>query len=144
MTILVWKIPSFLGNAFCTALVGFVLGREHTAYAFLIALKLKLVFPYNNVAIYPISLTLATKVRPTFTYTNPALTVVLKFQLLPVEIHMTALATMSSCAQMGSAICPFITGVLANAKGVSVLQPILLAVLSLMAGLWCLFPTRSI
>lgn len=28
MTILIWKIPSFLGNAFCTALVGFVLGRE--------------------------------------------------------------------------------------------------------------------
>ncbi|KAF8608291.1 MFS general substrate transporter [Ceratobasidium sp. AG-I] len=102
MTILVWKIPSFLGNAFCTALVGFVLGP-----------------------IYPISLTLATK-------------------LLPVEIHMTALATMSSCAQMGSAICPFITGVLANARGVGVLQPILLAILSLMAGLWCLFPTRSI
>ncbi|KAG8725658.1 hypothetical protein FRC12_024164, partial [Ceratobasidium sp. 428] len=73
MTILVWKVPSFLTNAFCTALVGFVLGP-----------------------IYPISLTLATK-------------------LLPIEIHMTALATMSSCAQMGSAICPFVTGVLANA-----------------------------
>ncbi|KAG9085360.1 hypothetical protein FS749_004472 [Ceratobasidium sp. UAMH 11750] len=102
MTILVWKVPSFLTNAFCTALIGFVLGP-----------------------IYPISLTLATK-------------------LLPVEIHMTALATMSSCAQMGSAICPFVTGVLANAKGVGVLQPILLGILSLMAGLWCLFPTRSI
>ncbi|KAG8685755.1 hypothetical protein FRC08_012927, partial [Ceratobasidium sp. 394] len=28
MTVLVWKVPSFVGNAFCTAIVGFVLGRE--------------------------------------------------------------------------------------------------------------------
>ncbi|KAL5635472.1 hypothetical protein ACGC1H_004310 [Rhizoctonia solani] len=102
MTILVWKVPSFVGNAFCTAIVGFVLGP-----------------------IFPTSLSLATK-------------------LLPTEIHMTALATMSSFASIGSALYPFITGVLANTKGVAVLQPMMLGILSVMAGLWCFFPTRSI
>ncbi|CEL51696.1 Bypass of stop codon protein 6 OS=Saccharomyces cerevisiae (strain ATCC 204508 / S288c) GN=BSC6 PE=1 SV=1 [Rhizoctonia solani AG-1 IB] len=102
MTVLVWKVPSFVGNAFCTAIVGFVLGP-----------------------IFPTSLSLATK-------------------LLPTEIHMTALATMSSFASIGSALYPFITGVLANAKGVAVLQPMMLGILSVMAGLWCFFPTRSI
>lgn len=28
MTVLVWKVPSFVGNAFCTAIIGFVLGRK--------------------------------------------------------------------------------------------------------------------
>ncbi|KAF8744273.1 hypothetical protein RHS02_01791, partial [Rhizoctonia solani] len=102
MTVLVWKVPSFVGNAFCTAIVGFVLGP-----------------------IFPTSLSLATK-------------------LLPTEIHMTALATMSSFASIGSALYPFVTGVLANAKGVAVLQPMMLGILSVMAGLWCFFPTRSI
>ncbi|KAG8691080.1 hypothetical protein FRC11_006987, partial [Ceratobasidium sp. 423] len=102
MTVLVWKVPSFVGNAFCTAIVGFVLGP-----------------------IFPTSLSLATK-------------------LLPTEIHMTALATMSSFASIGSAFYPFVTGVLANAKGVAVLQPMMLGILSVMAGLWCFFPTRSI
>ncbi|KAH7340996.1 major facilitator superfamily domain-containing protein [Rhizoctonia solani] len=102
MTVLVWKVPSFVGNAFCTAIVGFVLGP-----------------------IFPTSLSLATK-------------------LLPTEIHMTALATMSSFASIGSALYPFITGVIANTKGVAVLQPMMLGILSVMAGLWCFFPTRSI
>ncbi|KAG8776883.1 hypothetical protein FRC12_000640 [Ceratobasidium sp. 428] len=102
MTVLVWKVPSFVGNAFCTAIIGFVLGP-----------------------IFPTSLSLATK-------------------LLPTEIHMTALATMSSFASIGSALYPFVTGAIANAKGVAVLQPIMLGILSIMAGLWCLFPTRSI
>ncbi|CAE6516666.1 unnamed protein product [Rhizoctonia solani] len=102
MTVLVWKVPSFVGNAFCTAIVGFVLGP-----------------------IFPTSLSLATK-------------------LLPAEIHMTALATMSSFGSIGSALYPFVTGVLANAKGVAVIQPMMLGILSVMAGLWCFFPTRSI
>ncbi|KAG8686048.1 hypothetical protein FRC09_014382, partial [Ceratobasidium sp. 395] len=102
MTVLVWKVPSFVGNAFCTAIIGFVLGP-----------------------IFPTSLSLATK-------------------LLPAEIHMTALATMSSFASIGSALYLFVTGAIANAKGVAVLQPIMLGILSIMAGLWCLFPTRSI
>ncbi|CAE7232259.1 unnamed protein product [Rhizoctonia solani] len=102
MTVLVWKVPSFVGNAFCTAIVGFVLGP-----------------------IFPTSLSLATK-------------------LLPTEIHMTALATMSSFGSIGSALYPFVTGVLANSKGVAVLQPMMLGILSVMACLWCFFPTRSI
>ncbi|QRV86355.1 major facilitator superfamily transporter [Ceratobasidium sp. AG-Ba] len=102
MTVLVWKVPSFVGNAFCTAIIGFVLGP-----------------------IFPTSLSLATK-------------------LLPAEIHMTALATMSSFASIGSALYPFVTGAIANAKGVAVLQPVMLGILSVMAGLWCLFPTRTI
>ncbi|CAE6415378.1 unnamed protein product [Rhizoctonia solani] len=98
----IYIVPSFVGNAFCTAIVGFVLGP-----------------------IFPTSLSLATK-------------------LLPAEIHMTALATMSSFASIGSALYPFITGVIANTKGVAVLQPMMLGILSVMAGLWCFFPTRSI
>jgi hypothetical protein len=57
---------------------------------------------------------------------------------------MTALATMSSFASIGSALYPFVTGAIANAKGVAVLQPMMLGILSVMAGLWCFFPTRSI
>ncbi|KDQ12802.1 hypothetical protein BOTBODRAFT_410933 [Botryobasidium botryosum FD-172 SS1] len=72
---------------------------------------------------FPTSLTLATK-------------------LLPQEVHMTALATMSSFASMGSALFPFLTGVLANAKGPYVLQPMLLGMFCVMGCLWFVFPVR--
>jgi hypothetical protein len=55
MTVLVWKVPSFVGNAFCTAVVGFVLGRELFAshYGW---------YSPSRAAIFPTSLSLATKV----------------------------------------------------------------------------------
>jgi len=55
---------------------------------------------------------------------------------------LTALAAMSSFASIGSALFPFIAGALAAAKGVGVIQPFMLGILSTMGALWCLFPSR--
>ncbi|KAG8895364.1 hypothetical protein FRB99_000624 [Tulasnella sp. 403] len=68
MTFIIWFVPSFVGNAFCAAMIGLFLGP-----------------------IFPTSLALATKI-------------------LPKEVHLTALAVMSSLASVGSALFPFIAG----------------------------------
>lgn len=73
--------------------------------------------------IFPTSLSLATKI-------------------LPKEVHLTALAAMSSVASIGSAIFPFIAGVLASAEGVVSLQPFMCGILGVMGTLWFFFPSR--
>ncbi|KAG8969874.1 hypothetical protein FRC03_000120 [Tulasnella sp. 419] len=100
MTVIIWFVPSFIGNAICAAFIGFLLGP-----------------------IFPTSLALATKI-------------------LPKEVHLTALSVMSSFAAIGSAVFPFIAGVLANAKGVVTLQPFMMGILGMMGCLWFLFPSR--
>ncbi|KAF9520632.1 hypothetical protein BS47DRAFT_1357438 [Hydnum rufescens UP504] len=100
LELLVLFVPSFLTNSVCIGFVGFVLGP-----------------------LYPISLSIATK-------------------LLPPPIHLTALATMSSSASIGSALFPFLAGVIANSTSVKAIEPMVLILLSGMAGLWFLFPSR--
>lgn len=73
--------------------------------------------------IFPTSLSLATKI-------------------LPKEVHLTALAAMSSVASIGSAVFPFLAGVLASAEGVASLQPFMCGILGVMGTLWFFFPSR--
>jgi fucose permease len=40
----------------------------------------------------------------------------------------------------GAAILPFLTGILAQSQGPQVLQPIVLALLAVMLGIWFCFP----
>jgi len=100
MSLIIWFVPSFIGDSVCAAMIGLFLGP-----------------------IFPTSLALATK-------------------LLPKEVHLTALAAMSSVASIGSAMFPFIAGVLASAKGVGSLQPFMCGILGVMGTLWCFFPSR--
>jgi len=100
MTLVIWFVPSFLGDAVCASFIGLFLGP-----------------------IFPTSLSLATK-------------------LLPKEVHLTALAAMSSVASAGSALFPFFAGILATTEGAVSLQPFMCGILGMMGALWCFLPSR--
>lgn len=61
-------------------------------------------------------------------------------KLLPRELHVAAIGFMASFGQAGSAAFPFLTGAIAAKAGVKVLQPILVALLVSMVGLWACIP----
>jgi len=64
----------------------------------------------------------------------------LSTKLLPRRLASTAVGFIASVAQTGSAIFPFFTGVLAQKYSVNVLQPMVLALCSIMTGFWILVP----
>ncbi|KOS20020.1 Bypass of stop codon protein 6 [Escovopsis weberi] len=61
-------------------------------------------------------------------------------KLFPSHVQPTALALIFVCAQMGGSIFPVITGVIAAAAGVKVLQPILVGSMAAMTIAWILVP----
>ena len=60
--------------------------------------------------------------------------------LLPSHMHVAAIGFVAAFAGCGAAILPFAVGVLAQASGVQVLQPIILALLGSIMVLWLLLP----
>ncbi|ETS77687.1 hypothetical protein PFICI_09749 [Pestalotiopsis fici W106-1] len=64
-------------------------------------------------------------------------------KLLPKELHVAAVGLTATIGQAGSAAFPFMTGAIASAKGVGVLQPIMIALLGGMCVLWFLMPRVS-
>jgi fucose permease len=66
--------------------------------------------------------------------------VVMCTKLLPKHLHVTALGTATAVAGIGGAVVPFAVGAIAQAKGVWVLQPIILALVAVISGLWLLLP----
>ena len=60
--------------------------------------------------------------------------------LLPRHLHVSGIAFASSIAGGGAAMIPFLTGAVANIRGVDKLQPIVLTAIVLMMGLWLLLP----
>jgi fucose permease len=61
-------------------------------------------------------------------------------KLLPRHLHVSSIGFAAAFGGGGAAIFPFAVGAIAQAKGVKVLQPIVLAILSAIFILWCGLP----
>jgi fucose permease len=66
--------------------------------------------------------------------------VVVATQLLPRHLHVTTIGFAAAFGGCGGAVLPFAVGALAQLKGVQVLQPIILALLAVLLGLWVCLP----
>ena len=66
--------------------------------------------------------------------------VVMCAKLLPKHLHVSALGAATAIAGAGGAGVPFAVGAIAQARGVWVLQPVILALLAVIAGLWLSLP----
>ena len=66
--------------------------------------------------------------------------VIMATKLLPQELHVAALGFAAALGGGGAAVLPFAVGAIANAKGVQTLQPIVLALLALLLGVWLSLP----
>ncbi|KAF1956078.1 MFS general substrate transporter [Byssothecium circinans] len=66
--------------------------------------------------------------------------VVAATKLLPRHLHVSAIGFAAAFGGSGAAIFPFAVGAIAESKGVQVLQPIILALLGVIWGLWLCLP----
>ncbi|KAJ5371803.1 hypothetical protein N7517_003809 [Penicillium concentricum] len=66
--------------------------------------------------------------------------VVVTTKLLPKHLHVSAIGFAAAFGGGGAAVLPFIVGVLAQAKGVEVLMPFIIALSAAMLLLWNLLP----
>lgn len=66
--------------------------------------------------------------------------VVMATKLLPPHLHVSAIGFATALGGTGAAIFPFITGAIAQSKGVKVLQPIILALLAVVTIMWLILP----
>lgn len=64
-------------------------------------------------------------------------------KLLPKHLHVSSIGFAAAFGGSGGAIFPFAVGALAQAKGVQVLQPIILAILVVIWLLWLALPRMS-
>ncbi|KAI0542021.1 major facilitator superfamily domain-containing protein [Xylaria digitata] len=61
-------------------------------------------------------------------------------KLLPHHLHVSAIGFAAAFGGSGAAVLPFAVGAIAQAKGVQVLQPIILALLTAIFLVWCGLP----
>lgn len=61
-------------------------------------------------------------------------------KLLPKHIHVSAIGFGMALGGTGGTVFPFIIGAIAASKGVKVLQPIILALIIVVAIIWLMFP----
>ncbi|KAH7193320.1 major facilitator superfamily domain-containing protein [Fusarium flagelliforme] len=66
--------------------------------------------------------------------------VVATTKMLPKHLHVSTIGFAAAFGGSGAAILPFAVGAIAQAKGVKTLQPIILAFLSALLGLWLCLP----
>ncbi|KGO39377.1 Major facilitator superfamily domain, general substrate transporter [Penicillium expansum] len=64
--------------------------------------------------------------------------VIVATRLLPKNLHVAAIGFAAAFSMGGGAVFPFMIGAIAQAKGVTVLQPILLAMLAVSLGIWAM------
>lgn len=69
--------------------------------------------------------------------------VVAAAKLLPRHLHVTSIGFAAALGGMGAAIFPFAVGAIAQAKGVQVLQPFIMALLGVILCIWLLLPRMS-
>lgn len=62
--------------------------------------------------------------------------VVVATRLLPKDLHVAAIGFAAAFSMGGGAVFPFIIGAIAQVKGVTILQPILLAMLAVALLIW--------
>jgi fucose permease len=60
--------------------------------------------------------------------------------ILPPDLHQGAIGMVASLGQVGSAIMPFITGSIANTRGVWILQPLMIAFMGASLVIWAFVP----
>jgi fucose permease len=73
--------------------------------------------------------------------------VIVATRMLPKNVHVAAIGFAAAFSMGGGAVFPFMIGAIAQAKGVTVLQPILLAMLTVSLGIWAILfrlPQREI
>lgn len=61
-------------------------------------------------------------------------------KLLPADFHVSAIGFAAAFGGGGAAVFPFVVGAIAEAKGVAVLQPIMVAMLSFISLVWLALP----
>ncbi|KAF4831739.1 Bypass of stop codon protein 6 [Colletotrichum siamense] len=66
--------------------------------------------------------------------------VMMTAKLLPKHIHVSAIGFAMAIGGTGGTVFPFIIGAIATSKGVAVLQPIILALIAVVAIVWLCFP----
>ncbi|KAF9869851.1 major facilitator superfamily transporter [Colletotrichum karsti] len=66
--------------------------------------------------------------------------VMMTAKLLPKHIHVSAIGFAMAIGGTGGTVFPFIIGAIATHKGVGVLQPIILALIAVVALVWLSFP----
>jgi fucose permease len=66
--------------------------------------------------------------------------VMMAAKLLPRRIHVSALGFGMAVGGTGGTVFPFIIGAIASKAGVKVLQPIILALIAVLLGIWLCFP----
>lgn len=131
----------WLGLTFGRVILGFVTGKigEKVAIAgyLLISMGLELCFWLipNFVSSAIFAAWLGFFLGPLF----PA-AIVVATKLLPSRLHVSAIGFAAAFGGGGAAVLPFAVGAIAQAKGVKVLQPIVLALLVLILALWCVLP----
>jgi len=64
-------------------------------------------------------------------------------KLLPKHLHVSSIGFAAAFGGSGGAIFPFAVGAIAQAKGVQVLQPIIVALLAVIWLLWMALPKMS-
>ncbi|KAK7445818.1 hypothetical protein CaCOL14_004932 [Colletotrichum acutatum] len=135
------SVGFWLGITLGRAVLGFVtpkLGVKLAVSVYIpIAMALELVFwlvPHFYVSAVAVALQ-GFFLGPFF----PAV-VVAATKLLPRHLHVSTIGFAAAFGGSGAAILPFAVGALAQAKGVQVLQPIILAFLGVMLVLWLCLP----
>lgn len=66
--------------------------------------------------------------------------IVVMSKLLPRHLHVGAIGFAAACGSSGAAVLPFAVGAIAQAKGVQVLKPVILALLVIVLGIWVALP----
>jgi fucose permease len=69
--------------------------------------------------------------------------IVLVTKLLPRSLHVGTIGFGTAFGGSGGAVFPFLVGAIAQRKGVRTLQPVILALLVVIAGLWVCMPRRG-
>ncbi|KAI1118191.1 putative MFS transporter [Nemania sp. NC0429] len=66
--------------------------------------------------------------------------IIVMSKLLPVHLHVSAIGFAAAFGGSGAAILPFGVGAIAQAKGVQVLQPVIVALFAALLLVWCALP----
>ncbi|KAJ5634247.1 hypothetical protein N7528_002089 [Penicillium herquei] len=120
LELLFWLIPNFVASAICSAFLGALLQ----------------ILILGILEAHLLTITLAGFfLGPLF----PA-AVICVAKLVPRSIQVPAIGMCAAVGASGASIVPFLVGVIADAKGVKSLQPIILACLALCLGIWLILP----
>jgi fucose permease len=69
--------------------------------------------------------------------------IVLVAKLMPKELHVGSIGFATAFGGSGGAIFPFVVGAIAQSRGVRMMQPVVVAILVMITGLWCLVPNKG-